>query len=136
MYQLWDSVPQSLLLQEKNKCLIKEKKKYQGLFFKLAQSKSSDTTESTSEEAEETVNVGTPGKNKTIDKLMVDTHNINAEILWFMKFVKSHYSYNSCSDFTKLLTKMCPDSDIATKIKSWKNKMSVYSLWASSKLQK
>ena len=47
---------------------------------------------------------------------------MNAEILWCMKVVKSHYSYNSCSDFTKILTKMCPDSDIATKISRGKTK--------------
>ena len=47
---------------------------------------------------------------------------MNAEILWCMKVVKSHYSYNSCSDFTKILTKMRPDSDIATKISRGKTK--------------
>ena len=30
--------------------------------------------------------------------------------------IKSQYSCNSCSGFTKILRKMCPDSDIATKI--------------------
>ena len=69
-----------------------EKKKYQGLFFKPAQSKSSDTTERTRKEAEKTVNVDTPGKSKTIDKFMVNTHCINAEMLWCMKVGKSHYS--------------------------------------------
>ena len=67
-------------------------------------------------------NVDTPGKSKTIDEFMVNTHSKNAEILWCMKVVKSHYSYNSCSDFTKILTKMCPDSDIATKISLGKTK--------------
>ena len=47
---------------------------------------------------------------------MVNTHSINAGKFWCMKVVKSYYSYNSCSDFAKTLTKMCPDSDIATKI--------------------
>ena len=66
-----------------------------------AQSKSSDTTESTRQEAEKTVNRDTPGKSKTIDKFMVNKHSINAEILWCMKVDKSHYSCNSCSDFTR-----------------------------------
>ena len=47
---------------------------------------------------------------------MVNTHSINAEILWCMKVVKSHYGYNSCSDFTKILTKMSQDSDIVKKV--------------------
>ena len=53
---------------------------------------------------------------------MVNTYSINAEILWCMRVIKSRYSYNSCSDFTKILTKMCPDSDIATKISIGKTK--------------
>ena len=39
-----------------------------------------------------------------------------------MRVIKSRYSYNSCSDFTKILTKICPDSDIATKISIGKTK--------------
>ena len=72
--------------------------------------------EKTVEKAEKTVNVDTPGKTKTIDEFMVNTRGINAEIPWCMKVVKYHYSYNSCSDLTKNLTKMCQDSDIAIKI--------------------
>ena len=72
------------------------------------------------QEAEKTVNVDTSGKCKTIDNFFVNTHRINAEKLWCMKVDKSH-SYNSCSDFTKILTKMCPNSDIATKISWGKN---------------
>ena len=64
---------------------------------------------------------------------MVNTRGINAEILCCMKVVKSHYSYNSCSVFTKNLTKMCPDTDFETKF--WKNKMSMCdSLWGGSVL--
>ena len=85
MYQLWESVPLTLTLQEKNINLVEEKKKYRGLFFKPAQSKSSGTTESTRQELEKIVNVDTCGKSKTIDKFMVNTHSINAEILWCMK---------------------------------------------------
>ena len=81
---------------KKHTNLVEEKKKYQGLFFKPAQSKSSDTTKSTKQEAEKTVNVNTPGKSKTIDKFMVNTHSINAGIHWCMKVVKFRYRYNSC----------------------------------------
>ena len=106
--------------RKKHTNLVEENKKYQELFVKPAKSKSSVTTESTRQEAEKTVNVDTRGKGKTIDKFMVNTHSINAEILWCMKIVKSHYSYNSCSDFT--MTKMCLDIDIATKIRLGKTK--------------
>ena len=123
MYQLWESVPQNLTLQEKNiQTQLRRKKKYQGLFFKPTQSKSSDTIESTRQEAEKTANVDTPGKSKTTDKFMMNTHSIKAETLWWMKVVKSHYSYNSRSDFTKIFTKMCPDSDTATKTSLGKTK--------------
>ena len=47
---------------------------------------------------------------------MVNTHSINAGKFWCMKVVKAYYSYNSCSDFAKTKMKMCPDSDIATKV--------------------
>ena len=62
--------------EKKQANVIKEKRKYQGLFFKLAQSKSSDATESTRYKAEKTVNVVTLDKSKTIDKFMVNTHSI------------------------------------------------------------
>ena len=122
MYQLWESVPWSLTLQEKSYKFSLGEKKVSRLIFQASIVKSSDTTESTRQEAEKTVNVDTPGKNKTIDEFMVNTHSINAEILWCMKVVKSHYTYNSCSDFTKILTMICLDSDIATKISLGKTK--------------
>ena len=118
MSELWESAPQSLMLQEKNiQSQLRRKKGSRPIF-----QASSDTTESTRQEAEKTINVDTPGKSKTIDEFMVNTHSKNAEILWCMKVVKSHYSYNSCPDITKILTKMCPDSDIATKISPGKAK--------------
>ena len=90
--------------------------------FQASTVQSSDTAESTRQEAEKAVNVDTPGKSKIIDEFMVNTHSINTEILWCMKVFKSHYSYNSCQNFTKILTKMSPDSDIATKISLGKTK--------------
>ena len=122
----------TLTLQKKNINLVEEKKKYQGLFFKPAESKSSGTTESTRQEPEKIVNVDTRGKSKTIDKFMANTHSINAEILWCMKVVKSRYSYNSCSYFTKILTKICPYSDIATKISLGKTKCQYMILYGLS----
>ena len=37
----------------------------------------------------------------------------SAEVLWAMKVVASHYSYNSCTDTEKLFQRMFPDSVIA-----------------------
>ena len=39
-----------------------------------------------------------------------------------MKDVKSHFSYKACSDFMNILTNMCPECDIATKISLGKTK--------------
>ena len=110
------SALESFAAGKKHINLVEEKKKYLSLFFKPAQSKSSDTTESTKQEVEKTVNVDPTGKSKTIHEFMVNTHSINAGKFWCMKVVKSYYSYNSCSDFAKTKMKMCPDSDIATKV--------------------
>ena len=38
---------------------------------------------------------------------------LDAEIMWAMKCVKSHYSYNSCQGNGELFSKMFPDSTIA-----------------------
>ncbi|KAG0443729.1 hypothetical protein HPB47_014592 [Ixodes persulcatus] len=38
---------------------------------------------------------------------------VEAEILWTMKAVSSHYSYNSCRDVASVFQRMFPDSEIA-----------------------
>lgn len=38
---------------------------------------------------------------------------LNAEILWAMKVVMSHFSFNSCNELSELFVAMFPDSDIA-----------------------
>jgi len=47
-----------------------------------------------------------------------------AEVLWTMKVVTSHYSYNSCTDVEKLFQNMFPDSDIAKKFTCGEKKCS------------
>jgi hypothetical protein len=41
------------------------------------------------------------------------TDRNKAEVLWAMKCVHSHYSYNSCTDIKELFINMFPDSNIA-----------------------
>ncbi|XP_070554389.1 uncharacterized protein [Ptychodera flava] len=38
---------------------------------------------------------------------------LRAEVLWTLKVVKSHYSFNSCGDIQQLFSRMFPDSEIA-----------------------
>lgn len=49
-----------------------------------------------------------------------------AEILWAMKCMMSHYSYNSSSDMKDILKMMFPDSGIAKKMSIGSTKMSYY----------
>ena len=46
---------------------------------------------------------------------MASRNSINVEILWCMNVVKSHNSFNSCSDWKDIFTKMFPDSDTVTQ---------------------
>ena len=46
-----------------------------------------------------------------------------AEIMWTLKAVMSHYSYNSASDINILLQSMFPDSKIAKKFQLGSTKM-------------
>ena len=41
------------------------------------------------------------------------TDCLKAEVLWDLKVVMSHYSYNSCTDTSSLFAAMFPDSEIA-----------------------
>ncbi|KAK0067710.1 hypothetical protein Bpfe_002551, partial [Biomphalaria pfeifferi] len=49
---------------------------------------------------------------------------INAEILWALKVVCSHYSFNSCHDIADYFALMFPDSNIAKKMSCGKDKIS------------
>ena len=79
------------------------------------------------------INLGIALKNAATKKLplsktsefLANIQSINTEILWCMKFVKYHYSYNLCSGFTKILTKICPNSDTATKISLGKQNVDI-----------
>ena len=47
-----------------------------------------------------------------------------AEILWILKCVMSHFSFNSSTDITDIIKAMFPDSAIAHKMKFRPNKLS------------
>lgn len=51
-------------------------------------------------------------------------HIAKAEILWALKAVSSHYSFNSCSNLKDILCAMFPDSAIAKSISIGKTKTS------------
>ena len=38
---------------------------------------------------------------------------LRVEVLWALKIVNSHFSYNSCTDVAKVFQAMFPDSEIA-----------------------
>ena len=47
-----------------------------------------------------------------------------AEILWALKCVMSHFSFNSSTDITDMFKAMFPGSSIAQNMKFWPNKLS------------
>ncbi|GBM43030.1 hypothetical protein AVEN_215164-1 [Araneus ventricosus] len=52
-------------------------------------------------------------QNSIIDPAAARQDVLDAEILWCLKLVKSHFSYNSCNNVGKLFSKMFHDSIIA-----------------------
>ena len=54
-----------------------------------------------------------PSTTRTLDGMYAGSDVLRAEILWAMKCVDSHYSYNSCSSINRLFLAMFPDSTIA-----------------------
>ena len=54
----------------------------------------------------------------------VNAQKMEAEILWALKIVGSHYSFNSSQNISDLFSHMFPDSEICKKAKLGKTKMS------------
>ena len=54
-----------------------------------------------------------------LSKFLLTKHQHKAEILWALKTVKSHFSYNSATDITDVFRAMFPDSTIAQKNELW-----------------
>ena len=56
----------------------------------------------------------TSSKEKTMDKLIINQENtLNAEILWCLRMVLTHESYNSCNDLAPLLQRMFAGHEVA-----------------------
>ena len=57
-----------------------------------------------------------------LDKILCDVTHVTGddilttEILWALKAVSAHFSFNSCAHISELFTRMFPDSEIAKKI--------------------
>lgn len=65
-----------------------------------------------------------PQNQLPVSKYMLNQEVQNAEILWALKCVYSHYSFNSCSEIGKLFARMFPDSETAKQFACGEKKMS------------
>ena len=71
-------------------------------------------------------------KKKDITSFSTSDATLNAEIMWCLNVVMSHFSYNSCTELTNLFKVMFPDSELAAKF-TWKGQMSRHvDLWDCS----
>ena len=53
----------------------------------------------------------------TLDNIIaINDNSLNAEIIWCLKVVNAHWSYNSSSDIAKLYQCIFPDSEITSFI--------------------
>ena len=71
------------------------------------------------------------GTSHTLDKMLIDSSVLQAEVRCTLKVVMSKYSKSSCNDVTELFKIMFPDSDIAKSFTCAKTKcryMIVYGL--------
>ena len=62
------------------------------------------------------------GPSTTLSSFISNDTVLEAEIMWCLKTVMSHYSQNSCTDSGKLFQRMFPDSAIAQKFECGKTK--------------
>ena len=63
-------------------------------------------------------------------KFALRKEQLKAEILWVLKYVMSHFSFNSSTDITDILKAMFPDSAVAQKMKIGPNKLSYLIFYA------
>ena len=100
--------------------LLIEGKKYKDVFF--IPSQSSNASKTTSQKSVDSSSSSTISTSKSIDGFIASRNSIATAILWCMNVVKSHHSFNSCSDLKNIFTKMFPDNDIATQFTLGKTK--------------
>lgn len=87
------------------------KKKMKDFFSKTA-STSNNLDANTSEKIDASTSKNSE-KNR-IDTFVSKNDVLDAEILWALKCIKSHYSYKPCEDIAQLLSRMFSDSSIAS----------------------
>ena len=63
-----------------------------------------------------------------IDSLLIKDITVNTEIHWALESLMSNYSYNSCSNKSKLFSAVFSDSDIAETFSIGKTKCTYYVL--------
>ena len=56
------------------------------------------------------------------DHLLLNANSLNAEILWALKVVLSHFSFRSCAELSELFQVMFSDSEIASEFTLGKTK--------------
>ena len=93
---------------------------------------SSSTLDFHFQKSSDPVPTATPkGTSCTLDKMLINSSVLQAEVRWALKVDMSRYSKSSCNDVTELFKIMFPDSDIAKSFTCAKTKcryMIVYGL--------
>ena len=88
--------------------------------FFVPKTKSDSSAEGTETPSAEAPSTGTDGA--TIAKCIARDDVLNAEVLWAVKTVMSHFSANSSSNTGDLFRKMFPDNQIAQMFNCGKTK--------------
>ena len=83
---------------------------------------SSDSQKPTSSQQHDTIS--TPRLSDSVSSFVLRKDQHKAEILWALKTVMSHYSYNSANNIADLFRAMFPDSKIAEKMQCGPTKLS------------
>ena len=89
-------------------------------FFAAATSTNSSFSKSPSANA----GVSSPSQNKTLQSLFSKSDVLRAEVVWTMKCLNSHYSFNSCSDIADTFKCMFPWCDLVQQFSCGERKVS------------
>lgn len=68
--------------------------------------------------------IGSSSKKTSLTEFVTRSDSLKAEVIWAMKVVKSHYSFNSCTDSQEVFAEMFPDSEIAKQFSCGERKCS------------
>ena len=89
-----------------------------------SRSTSQSTVQSTSQSISQSTSTAEP--KKMTDHLLLSANSLNAEILWALKVVLSHFSFRSCAELSELFQVMFSDSEIASEFILGKTKCSYF----------